>query len=454
MRRGLLAFTTLLAAVTASAQTSDDPIARARTEPESGRVTVGQPITLTVEVLVPSFFRGAPKFPPVDVRGALTIFEDRGVNFTESIDGETWAGQSRRYVVYPQHAGRFEIESIPVEVVYQGADGPRSASPSPVRFEAVLPPGAEGLSYFIATTKLELTRALDPLPDTLKVGDAFTATTTVTVHDALSMVLPPHSPEPIRGLAVYPDPPIVRDAGGERGEAIVGTRIETVTWVAEEPGEYRLPPAELTWWDVAAERARKALAPAVEFVVVAAPATEPAIALPPDELDDAAAASTRLRSAALRTLRRSLPVAAIVALIAWLAIRFVRRNLPRWRQAAEERRRREAESERTYFRRFETAGRDGDANAAWRTLTAWIDRTGAATTVRELVEVAKDEALAREVGVLDTRLFGRSAGDGPWIGTELVRSVTKVRRDLNRRARPMVTILPDTLNPRGAASRD
>ena len=98
-----------------------------------------------------------------------------------------------------------------------------TVSPDAVRFEAGIPPEAADLPYFISTTGLRLEQLFDHQPESLKVGDAFTRTITVTVNDALSMVLPPLPADPLPGLAVYSDPPRVRDEGGERGERIVAT---------------------------------------------------------------------------------------------------------------------------------------------------------------------------------------------------------------------------------------
>ncbi len=115
-------------------------------------VTVGQPITIRVQVLVPSFFAGAPAFPELDVEDAITIFVDRGTNFTEREGGATWAGQDRSYTVYPQRAGAFEVGEIVVEVRYRGDAGlvTATATSPPVRFEARIPAEAAGLDYFIA----------------------------------------------------------------------------------------------------------------------------------------------------------------------------------------------------------------------------------------------------------------------------------------------------------------
>ena len=162
------------------------PLVRARVEPDS-KVTVGQPISVIVEVLVPSWFTGAPKFPEFDLRDAIVIFTDRGSNFSEQIDGETWAGQSREYTIYPQRAGSYAIPSIPVEVRYYAegvGTGKKATSLSPpLTFTAHIPQEAKGLSYFIAARKLDLSQQFDRKPTTLKVGEAFTRTITVTVHD-------------------------------------------------------------------------------------------------------------------------------------------------------------------------------------------------------------------------------------------------------------------------------
>ena len=120
-----------LSTVPAAAQQESDPFARARLDP-GPRVTVGQPLRITVEVLVPSYFTGGPRFPALDVRDALTVFEDRGSNFTERVGRQTFAAQRRAFVVYPQRPGSYRIETIPVTVPYfDDTEGRTTATVSP-----------------------------------------------------------------------------------------------------------------------------------------------------------------------------------------------------------------------------------------------------------------------------------------------------------------------------------
>ncbi len=423
----------LLVAVPLPAQEeAKTPFARARLEP-AAEVTVGQPVSIVVEVLVPTWFTGAPRFPNLDVRDALTIFEDRGSNFTERIDGQTWAGQSRRFTVYPQRAGRYEVSEIPVAVSYNAGGTQRASatvSPDPVAFEARLPPGAEGHGDFIVTSRLDLDQALDPEPETLKIGEAFRRTLTVTVQDALAMVIPPLMPADVPGLAAYPDPPVVRDSGGERGERIVGSRVESATYVAEEAGQYRLPAVELKWWDVGAGRFRKAALPELEFEVVPEMALVSEIGLPPEEVgSEPAAEAVRRRISWLDLLRRwGAPLAALAVLL-WLS----RRYGPALKERLQAARHRRAESEEVGFRRFQGAARSGDPRTTWQELTIWLDRAHkgpGAATVRGFVVRAADPDLAREVEALAAVLFtaGGEAGAAGWSGKRLSRAVARARR--------------------------
>ncbi len=457
----------LFAAFPLSAQEPAEPKPLARTRLEPGpRVTVGQPVTVVVEVLVPSWFTAAPRFPSVDVADAITIFETRGTNFTERIEGRTWAGQSRSYHVYPQRPGSFEIAAIPVKVRYSSeSTGPRTqatVSPGAVRFEAVVPPGAENLPYFISTTDLKVEQSFDREPgraggaqtkQELLVGETLTRTITITVNDALAMVIPPVSTEAVPGLAVYGDPPEVRDEGGERGQQIVGTRVERTTYVAEEVGEYRLPSVELTWWDIDAEQVRTTALPELVLLVEPNPDLVSEIPLPAeDTAEDSAGAKGGTRVSVLDLLRRwGVPLAA-GALTLLLLARLWRRYEPAVRRWLAPARWRRQESESVYFARFRRAARAGEARATWSQWTSWLDRIHrgpGVATIRAFVDAADDPGLEHESDALDALLFARGHGAESGGSTKaLYRKVAEIRRCRRRSRSLREQDVLATLNPR------
>ena len=431
------------------------PFARTRLEP-GDEVTVGQPITLVIDVLVPNFFTAAPWFPTVDIDDAIAIYEDRGINFTETVDGQTFAGQSRKYQVYPQRPGEFEIPEIPVSVRYlSDSSGPRTratVSPRPVRFSAVIPPGAPDVGYFISSTGLAMEQSFDREPGTLLVGEAFVRTITVTVTEALSMVVPPLAPESSPGLAAYADPPEVTDEGGERGKQIVGTRVERTTYFAEQAGEYLLPPVELTWWDVSAEEMRTTTLPALEIRVEPNPGLAAAIPLPPEEPGvDQEEAPARQRVSPIDLARRWGPSLAAAALLFYLLAWLWRRLEPSLRGRIAEARRRRRASEAAYFARFRRAALSGDPRATWNRWATWLDQVhlgpGAATT-RAFVEAAADPELDQQAADLEALLFaGDEGARRDWSGRSFYRSVARARRLVQPGAESRLE-LSASLNPR------
>jgi hypothetical protein len=428
----LLALAVFVLAPAGNAQRSPRPFARVLNE-TGARVTVGQPVSVRVEVLVPSWFTGAPSWPNVDLPDAFTIFRSSGYNLSDRIDGQSWAGQARYYIVYPQRPGSYEIDEIPIEVRYSvdGRTNTVVVSPPRLAFEAVLPPEAAGLSYFIATSDLDIDQSFDVEPDTLRVGEAFQRTITVTVQNAMGMVVPPLARDTIPGVGVYASPPVVEENSAERGEAIIGTRVESITYVAESEGDYVVPAIELAWWDLNARRLRRDSLAAIELTVVPAP-TAAAIPLPADEFEEAAPDSKRPRVSVAALLKRwGPPGVALIALV-WFFVRLGRRIGPRIRSRVAEWRHERAESEATYFRRFQSAARSGDARAAWRELTVWLDRIHAvagAVSVREFVQRSGDPELQSEIDALDRLLFaGVEEPAASWSGERLARCASRARR--------------------------
>jgi len=435
VRSACIGATTLLLAGPVAAQEDGNPFARVRLDPGPS-VTVGQPLRIIVEVLVPSYFTGGPRFATLDVPDALTLFEDRGTNFTERFGRTTFAGQSRSYVIYPQRPGAFRIDAISVTVPYFDDDAGRTTAtvaPPPVAFEAVLPPEAEGLSYFISTTRLSLRASYDPMPDTINVGDAFTRTITATVNDALAMVVPPFGADSIAGLAVYADPPLVDDQGGERGAQIVGTRTEAVTFVALEEGEYEVTGVELQWWDVGASRMRTESVAPVSFVVLPA-VTEAAFELAVDSAEAEAAASDAAPHVDLiGLLRRFGPWLLALVAVVWIAGRVWRRHGARWKSEWQAAKAAKAESEKTYFEKFRTAARSGDHTATLNALIAWYDRArrpSDSAALSDWIAAVGDAELAKAYEALTTLGYGKGAKEKKWDSASLLTAVTRARKQL------------------------
>lgn len=455
----LLLFILVLVSVEIPAwgQDAHGPLVRSSLSAD-GEITVGQPVTLTVDLLVPTWLTGGPRYPEIEVADAVVIFLDRGgFNLSERIAGETWSGLHREYLIYALRPGRFEIsgEAVIVRYAVDGRPSPPTSVPIPAAgFSATVPEAAAGLDYFVSASSFDLSASWDrPVAD-LEVGQSLTRAVTMKAVDSFSMMLPPLEFAPLEGVAVYPDAPRLADSGGERGAARESRREERVTYLFQEPGVYTLPPIEISWWDAADGLLQQADLPAVELRVAPNPDLEAEIALPPEPTTKEAGGVSRGRRHLVPWISWGLAVVGL----GWMGWRWWRARWPGLRDSLAARRRRREESEAAYFGRFRDACRSADPARAYRDLVSWLDRTAAdlgAAKLAVFVERSQDSQLAREVAQVERDLFAAGStssksGPQPWQGGDLYKRVALARRKLSgggRSAPPATEVLPP-LNPR------
>jgi hypothetical protein len=157
------------------------------------------------------------------------------------------------------------------------------------------------------------------------------------INEALRRLLP--LPD-IPGLAVYPKTPEVDDRSN-RGE-LVGTRVESVTYVLQQGGEVTIPGTELQWWNPFAEQLNTETVPALTLEV----------ASNPDQRSEQDPIGAALAFAVNHPWALVAAVAHIFAM-AWAAFRWLPPVIRRWRTA-----RRHSEDAR--FKRLVRACRTND----------------------------------------------------------------------------------------------
>ena len=444
-RAGVLAVALSAAALPGVAWAQGKPFAYSSVHPRS--VTVGQPVTLTVDVYVPSYFTSAPRFPVLEVKDAVVVFDDEGMNLNERVGDTDYAGQRRSYRIFPQRAGRFEVPGVEVRLRF-GVDGkpsPRTLVPAKGgAFDATVPAAARGLDYFVATPSFELTQATDRPVTGLKVGDALTRTLGMSAANAFAMMLPPLEFPAQDGLAVYPAEPRTSDSSGERGAVRVGSRVESATYVLQKPGSYRLPAIEIRWWDTNARVMRTAAAPELAFEVAPNPDAKAEIPLPVDSTATPPPPD-RLKQTAewLRRYGAVLVIGLVGLAVAWRAFS-ARLRAARLRHA--ERVRKQQDSAEKYFERLrrQAGGTPAELLAA---VYRWLDRRGVKGVAARLDEFAKQSGdpelpeLAEDL--VDAALCGAEAD--PASGRQVVEHLARA----NAREAPAPSLHAlGPLNPR------
>lgn len=371
--RWLALILTALAASSANAQTTPDVRVVARTEP-AGSAWISQQVRLYLEVSTETFFRDAPIYPELQIEGAIVLSPSSfGANFTRTVNGKTYAGQRRTYVIFPERSGELSIPPLEVTLtVADGADGVLTLTRAslPLSLHTMMPRGAEEIDEFVSTARLDVRQQFDRPFDGLKTGDAVVRTITISAEDTLALVLPTISFSAVDGVALYPAQPRLSETT-DRGR-YSGTRVETATYVLERAGAYELPAIDVKWWNTATESMQTETLPAIRFDV-AHQALPGALAPPLVDVSSRASGLAKFGRLVLDWLvehAEIICVAAAIAYLGWLAWR--RYAGPVTLRIAEARRRRRV-SERALFSAFSSACRSGDDDLATAAFWNWFE---------------------------------------------------------------------------------
>ncbi|MEM1429142.1 MAG: hypothetical protein AAGG09_06770 [Pseudomonadota bacterium] len=234
----------------------------------------GQPLSLRLTVLVPTFLPDPPVWPSFEAPNLAVRIASTGPT-SEQIDGATWAGVSRRYTLSPMVPGTFALPAQTVTVTWADPDGaaPRRTelSTDPQSLTGVIPPGAETLDPFLAADGLELSQSIEGETEGIAPGASVLRTVTAEIRGTppmfLPTLLPPHQ---IEGLRAYPDAPVLEET--ENRGVLSGTRTERVTLVAEGGGAGEAPAIAVQWYNLQSGAVETASVEAVAISVDGPPA--------------------------------------------------------------------------------------------------------------------------------------------------------------------------------------
>jgi hypothetical protein len=378
--RYLLVFLFLLLPGIALAQTADEVASRpdvqirAYLEPD-GDIYVGQLVRLWVEVTTSTWFTRAPRYPELQLDGAIVLMpEQLGVNFTDRVGGSTRSGQRQRYAIIPQRAGALVVPPLTVALGVSVNGQPSELfiiRTERLELMSILPQGTEGLDQIVAIPELLVEERYDRVLDGLKVGDAITRTVTLSGEDTFAMALPATQFQQIKGTRVYPAQPMLKDTVN-RGQ-YRATRTDAATYILERQGSAKLPEIAIRWWNPQRRKLEETILPEVTLSVAANPDYRPEMG-PAGKAETLAQKAERAIAAALLWLRAHVVLLAVAAIVIYLCIlagqRFGPSLAKRWRAWLEQLN----NSERRYFREFRRACRLDNQDAMVSSFWKWLDR--------------------------------------------------------------------------------
>ncbi len=240
---------------------------------EETQTVPGQPLTLRLTILVPTFMPEPPLWPDLEAANVMVRLPEKATSPTsKQVGGETWSGVTRRYQVTPIVPGTFELPAGNVRVRYralEGSDTLEALLPVPsVVVTGIVPEGAEGLDPFVAAQKLTLRQTIEGELDSLSPGDSFTRIVEAQIDGASPMFLPSLLSEPpIEGLRGYPESPEIEEKDN-RG-LLTGIRREKTVYLVEGGVDATLPEVTLSWFNLKTGKVEVATVEAVSVTAKA-----------------------------------------------------------------------------------------------------------------------------------------------------------------------------------------
>ena len=361
--KALLALLVLLLSVPAMAQT-EGVVVRTTVKPEQGAV-LGQHVRVFVDVLFPGEMPRPPKVSLADMSGAQIVrYETQATTMADTIDGKTYAGQRFEFALYPRRGGRLTVPAPSVTILNSSGDTAGQLRGRPVEVQIAVPPGVDPTQPVVAAASFTLDEQWQPMPSSaFKAGDAIVRTIIRVAADVPGMAMLDLAFAAPQGVRVYVDPPQSADQVS-RG-VITGRRVDRVTYVFETGGSFVIPEVAQPWWDLSANRLRRAVGGGATIAVASAPR----VASPADRIEYGVfAAVTAL---------------GVVSLVLW--------GWPRVRGWRADRRARWLASEEKAFHDLRAACRKDGPEAAYRAFATWrqrLPRPADAAPLAEEIEAA------------------------------------------------------------------
>ena len=448
------------ASATGAVDSSQPVFVRAETDHDA--VYVQQQIILTVRVYIAvqldNLQLTKPDFDNANVKQLSETTFNRNVN------GVPYEVHELKYAIFPQQPGDLTIPELifsAVEVTGGNSlfDFPGQGRPIHKMSKQLtvhvkpIPKSFDG-PVWLPARNLTLTESWSGDPQHLAAGDSITRNITVSADGLLAAQLPKLDQPQLGGAKIYSDQAKLDDAKGINGTH--GKRTESSALIPTRAGTLRLPQTRVVWWDVDSDSEKVATLPAETLAVapasnatgtppaaatVAQPATQPAAApastTAPAQTPNAPVAG--IAAASDRTIVWWQIATAVLALL-WLITLFAYLQLRRQPRAqttpnADDQSAQNAD-EQTAWRDFAAACRASDPGLARRKLLHWaIAFYGDehVQSIEQLLQVANESHLRREIQLLDNRLFGTLRDSSDWNGENLLQVVQGIRKIGTRR---------------------
>ena len=214
----------------------------------------------------------------------------------------------------------------------------------------------------------------------------------------------------IPGIKIYRNRAVVNDKLN-RG-SLIGERMDSLTYVCQEPGNYQLPTIEITWWDLDQQQLKTITLPEASFEVVASPHSISATQETPS-------------SVSWKWLVGATILPLILGTLAYFYKKPLQERWNRWLKQLNE-------GEAAYFKRITS---DLTPARMLNAIQQWLIRVPSHQQGSPLESLGKNlnlPALSKELQSLQSAIVSQPSD---WNGAALVTALKAARQELNQKGK-------------------
>ena len=378
-----------------------------------------------------------------------------------TIGGRPYLVHDIKYAIFPQKSGELKIPSL----TFTGnqSSGRRSLFDQPTQGRRIrrqtdaltitvkpIPNQFSGNNWLPAS-ELTISESWSTEPEKLNVGESTTRTLTIKGKGLLAAQLPPNLAPSLTGAKFYPDQPQLENEKNELG--VSSQRIDSSAIIMTQAGDYTLPETRIPWWDTNTNTQRWLTLPAKQFSV-AASSEQRTNTQSPVQITDLTSntVATEQNSPQAITVERLNPwwwwAITLITALGWLITTVLLVQQKRSAAATPQPKQTQLnQGEKTLFNAVQKNCADSDGSSQHadqrQAIIAWARcyfEQPELSTVQELCATLDDEALSKQLKVLDAALY--STETGKWDSQGFFEALKQYRKTHQQGGKKQQNALP------------
>lgn len=216
-----------------------------------------------------------------EIKDAVVEKLGEDVNYITQVKGVDYWVTERKYAIFPQQSGIFTIAPLTLNAEVVSSQRPRfngffnrqmtetrRVSSKAITLTVQPVPASFKNAAWLSAESLQLGETWSDSGLQTKVGEPLTRTLTLSAKGATVGQLPElFGQTVIDGVKTYPDQPVLKE--DKQSDGLTAVREEKIAFIPSKPGDYTLPPLEISWFNIKTQKMEVARLPAVTIKALA-----------------------------------------------------------------------------------------------------------------------------------------------------------------------------------------